>query len=90
MTTVTISLPDSLKEFVDTQVATKGYGNVSEYFRSLLREAQQSEADARLEALLLEGLASGEPIPVTKEFWTGLRAEAVRRVAERKSGKKRA
>jgi antitoxin ParD1/3/4 len=90
MTTVTISLPDSLKEFVDTQVATKGYGNVSEYFRSLLREAQQNEADARLEALLLEGLASGDPIPLTKEFWTDLKAEAVRRVAARKSGKKRA
>ena len=70
MTTVTISLPESLKEFVDVQVATKGYGNASEYFRSLLREAQQKEADARLEALLLEGLASGDPIPVTKQFWT--------------------
>ncbi len=87
MTTVTISLPESLKEFVDVQVATKGYGNVSEYFRSLLREAQQKEADARLEALLLEGLASGDPIPVTKEFWTELRAEAVRRVQARKAGK---
>ena len=89
MTTVTISLPESLKEFVDVQVATKGYGNVSEYFRSLLREAQQKEADARLEALLLEGLASGDPIPVTKEFWTELRAEAVRRVQARKAGKQR-
>jgi antitoxin ParD1/3/4 len=68
MTTVTISLPDSLREFVDTQIATKGYGNVSEYFRSLLREAQQKEADARLEALLLEGLAS-ESIPLDAEFW---------------------
>ena len=38
MTTVTISLPDSLKAFIDAQLATKGYGNVSEYFRSLLRE----------------------------------------------------
>ena len=45
------------KEFVDRQLATKGYGNVSEYFRSLLREAQAKEEDARLEALLLEGLA---------------------------------
>jgi antitoxin ParD1/3/4 len=90
MTTLTISLPDSLKEFVDTQIATKGYGNVSEYFRSLLREAQQKEADARLEALLLEGLASGDPIPVTKEFWSDLKAEAIRRVAVRKSGKKQA
>ena len=90
MTTVTISLPASLKDFVDRQVATKGYGNVSEYFRGLLREAQQKEADARLEALLLEGLTSGDPIPVTKEFWTELRAEAVRRVQARKAGKQQA
>ena len=32
MTTVTISLPDSLKAFIDGQLATKSYGNVSQYF----------------------------------------------------------
>jgi antitoxin ParD1/3/4 len=32
-------LPQSLKAFIDRQLATKGYGNVSEYFRSLLRDA---------------------------------------------------
>src|ERR1039458_2071119 len=37
MTTVTISLPETLRTFIDEQLATKGYGNVSEYFRSLLR-----------------------------------------------------
>ena len=51
-------------------------GNVSEYFRSLLREAQAKEEDTRLEALLLEGLASRDDIPVTKEFWSDLKAEA--------------
>ena len=56
MTTVTISLPESLREFIATQVKTKGYGNVSEYFRGLLREAQEREADKRLETLLLESL----------------------------------
>lgn len=75
MTTVTISLPDSLKAFIDTQLATKGYGNVSEYFRSLLREAQANEQDARLEALLLEGLAS-KRIPLGIEFRKGLEAKA--------------
>jgi antitoxin ParD1/3/4 len=75
MTIVTISLPDSLKQFVDRQVANKGYGNVSEYFRMLLREAQEKERDARLEALLLEGLASGNPIPVNEEFWNNLTAK---------------
>jgi hypothetical protein len=50
----------------------------------------ESMATARLETLLLEGLASGDPIPVTKEFWADLKAEAVRRVEARKPGKKRA
>src|SRR5262249_32829582 len=88
MTTVTISLPESLKQFVDAQVASKGYGDISEYFRSLLREAQEREADARLEALLLEGLASGDPIPVDDKFWSELRTEAEERVQARKAGNK--
>ncbi len=72
MATVTISLSKSLKQFVDEQVASKGYGDASEYFCDFLREAQQAEADARLEALLLEGLASGDPIPIDEEFWNHL------------------
>lgn len=68
MTTVTISLPKSLKAFVDSQLAGKGYGNVSEYFRSLLRAAQEKEQNDRLEALLLEGLTSGESIPIDETF----------------------
>ncbi len=87
MTTVTISLPDSLKEFVDAQVANRGYGNVSEYFRSLLREAQQKEADARLEALLLEGLAS-ESIPLNDEFWKRFEAKTSR-IWQKYAGRKK-
>ena len=87
MTTVTISLPDSLKTFIDRQLATKGYGNVSEYFRSLLRDAQQAEEDARLEALLLEGLAGGEDIPLTPAFWKELKVE-VRQIAARHAWKR--
>jgi antitoxin ParD1/3/4 len=89
MTTVTISLPESLKEFIDRQLATKGYGNVSEYFRSLLREAQSEAEDARLEALLLEGLAGGEDIPMTRKFWKDLKTEA-RGIAQKHKTRKRA
>ena len=85
MTTVTISLPESLRAFIDHQLATKGYGNVSEYFRSLLREAQKEEEDGRLEALLLEGLASGDDVPVTPEFWKDLKAEARKIAAKHKA-----
>ena len=85
MTTVTISLPESLKAFIDHQLATKGYGNVSEYFRSLLREAQKEEEDGRLEMLLLEGLASVDDVPVTPEFWKDLKAEARKIAAKHKA-----
>ena len=74
MTTLTISLPESLKEFIDTQLATKGYGNVSEYFRTLLREAQAKEEEARLETLLLEGLSS-KRLPLDAKFLKGLEAK---------------
>lgn len=83
MTTVTISLPDSLKQFIEQEVHTKGYGNVSEYLRELLREAQKKETDARLEALLLEGLASGKGQPLTADFWRELR-EGANQILRRK------
>ncbi|QND47783.1 type II toxin-antitoxin system ParD family antitoxin [Rhizobium lusitanum] len=87
MATVTISLPDNLKAFMEGQIANKGFGNVSEYVRSLLREAQAKENEARLQSLLLEGLASGDGHEVTEEFWTELKAEAAELFAKAKSGK---
>lgn len=84
MTTLTISLPDSLKEFIDIEVQTKGYGNVSEYVRGLLREAQAKEADARLETLLVEGLTTGEDIPLSPAFWAELKQDAIKILASRK------
>jgi len=89
MTTVTISLPDSLKEFIEQEVQTKGYGNVSEYVRGLLREAQQKEASSRLERLLLEGMASGKEVPLDREFWRQLRVDAEQILAGKKGKRKR-
>jgi antitoxin ParD1/3/4 len=88
MTTVTISLPESLKDFVERQLASKGYGNVSEYFRTLLREARAKEEDAKLEALLVEGLASGDDIPLTREFWRKLKGEAAQLAHKHRTRKK--
>jgi len=84
MTTLTISLPDSLKEFIDREVQNKGYGNVSEYVRGLLREAQANEADSRLEALLLEGLAKGKDISLSPAFWSELRRDAARMASKQR------
>lgn len=50
-----ISLPESLKSFVDEQVAGRGYGTSSEYVRELIRHDQDRQ---KLRSLLLEGAAS--------------------------------
>lgn len=84
MATVTISLPDSLRAFVDEQVETRGYGNVSEYFRTLVRTAQEREAERRLEEKLLEGLDSGEGTELTRESIARMTTELLDRVGKRR------
>lgn len=37
MTRLTISMPDQMNEWVEAQIAAGRYGNVSEYFRDLVR-----------------------------------------------------
>ncbi|CAB3810747.1 ribbon-helix-helix domain-containing protein [Paraburkholderia fynbosensis] len=38
MTAMNISLPDSLKDYVDEQVGEGGYGTSGEYVRELIRK----------------------------------------------------
>jgi antitoxin ParD1/3/4 len=64
MTSLNISLPQPLKDYVEERVKKGGYSTPSEYVRELLREDQKRRIEERLEALLLEGLNSGEPIAV--------------------------
>jgi antitoxin ParD1/3/4 len=81
MDTMNIALPESLKGYVQARVSEGGYGSVSEYVRELIRADQRRGAEERIDALLLEGLDSGEPIPVTPEYWEAKK----RRLAERLS-----
>ena len=64
MGTMNISLPDSLRSFVDKQVSERGYGTSSEYVRELIRRDQDRQ---HLRELLLEGAASSLTSPV---FWS--------------------
>lgn len=76
MTAMNISLPEELKEYVEQQTRA-GYSTPSEYVRELIREDQKRRARERLDALLLEGLDSGDPIAATPEFWSALKREAL-------------
>ena len=79
MDTMNIALPESMKEFVQERVSEGGYSSVSEYVRELIRADQRLRAEERIDALLLEGLDSGEPTPVAKEYWD----EKKRKLTER-------
>jgi antitoxin ParD1/3/4 len=82
MQTMNISLPEPLKAFVDAQIATGRYSSVSEYMRELIREDERRRAQAQLEGLLLEGLAS-EKTALTRQDYQDIRREALARVQSR-------
>jgi len=87
MQTMNISLPDQLKEFVDQQVDSGRYSSVSEYVRDLIRGDERKRAQEKLEALLAEGLQSGEPTGMTKQDWVDIRREALQVYKARKARK---
>jgi antitoxin ParD1/3/4 len=72
-TTMNISLPETLRDFVEEAVDTGGYSSVSEYMRELVRQAK-TEKD--LENRLLAALDSADLGPVDPEFFDGLKARA--------------
>jgi antitoxin ParD1/3/4 len=78
MSTMNISLPDSLKSFVDEQVSQRGYGTSSEYVRELIRRDQDR---LQLRNLLLAGASSDPSTAVNETYFEGLR-ERVRGTAQ--------
>lgn len=84
MTSMNISLPEELKEYVEAQ--TKGgYSTPSEYVRELIRGDQKRRAKEKLGSLLLEGLNSGDSITVDAKFWSDLKQEALAKLESRKN-----
>ncbi|WEG07860.1 type II toxin-antitoxin system ParD family antitoxin [Microbacterium horticulturae] len=73
MTTMNISLPDELKEFVEAQVSERGYGTNSEFVRDLIRREQSR---ARVRALVVEGMASPEGSEMDAAYFDRLRERA--------------
>jgi antitoxin ParD1/3/4 len=71
MSTMNISLPETLKAFVDEQVNERGYGTSSEYVRELIRREQDR---VELRKLLVAGAASPPTAAVNKAYFEGLRA----------------
>ncbi len=78
-----ISLPVSLKSFVDEQVTQRGYGSSSEYVRALIRKDRDRQ---HLRALLLAGAASAPSLPADAAHFNTLRETLHTKVGQRRRG----
>ncbi len=52
-TTMNVSLPETMKSFVEERLESDGYGTASEYIRDLIRADQKRRAETQLETLTL-------------------------------------
>jgi antitoxin ParD1/3/4 len=57
MTSLNISLPDPLKDYVEERVATGDFGTPSEFIRNLIRQDKELRR-SRIETELLDALQS--------------------------------
>ncbi len=78
MSRLTISVPDQMNEWVEAQISAGRYGNVSEYFRDLVRRDQERKESAinELRAMLDRAEASGISDKTLPEVLEAARQEA--------------
>lgn len=66
MATLNISLPDEMRDWIDSQISSGRYANASDYMRDLIRRNQSSTDLIRL--ALIEGEQSGESKATVKDI----------------------
>jgi len=84
MTSLNVSLPEAMRNWIDRQVKEGGYGTASEFVREVLREARKTRARRELEEKLIEGIKSGPATPMTKADWARIRQRAIKRASKRR------
>ena len=82
--TMTISLPEDLKQFVKNRSRTAHFGTPSDYIRGLIREDVRRLEEERLEIELMKGL-KGKGIAMTPEAWKRMRSEAAKIIQSKRT-----
>jgi antitoxin ParD1/3/4 len=89
MTTMQVSFPEPLKQYIDDLVAQGTFKDTSEYLRTLVDRDRRARQGAHIESLLMDGLNSGPSTPMTAEGWDEIEREGQRLIAARKAKKAR-
>jgi antitoxin ParD1/3/4 len=83
-TSMQISVPPSLKEWVEEQIAAEGHDSASAFFQTLVRKERKRRLQQELEKSLLASLDSGESTPMTAGDWEKIRLEGKKRLARKR------
>ncbi len=76
-----IVIPARLDAWLVREVESGGFGTPSEYIRHLLLRAQVERSTKSVDALLIEGEASGKAKPMTDRDWAAIRRRTEARAA---------
>ncbi len=81
MTTVTmnISMPDTLRDFVESRVKARGYTSASEYMRELVRRDEERAAHDQFYTAIEAGVNSG----ICAESWADQRQRLAGEIVSR-------
>ena len=82
-----ISLPETLKRFAKARAEEGGYSNPSDYVRALIRDDRKTVEKEKLDQMLLEGLASGDPKVLDEAEWESIRTDILARAAKKNKTK---
>ena len=81
MATMNVSLPDQMKNWIDTRLEDGRFSNTSDYVRHLIRRDQErAQAIEAVQQAIDEGVQSGEPEPFDfKAFKAKMREQHARK-----------
>ncbi|MGI8772609.1 MAG: ribbon-helix-helix domain-containing protein [Acidobacteriaceae bacterium] len=82
MTSMNISLPTPLKEYVEAKTAAEGYSTPSEYVRELIRRDKRGREQSDVEGRLLAGMES-PLVEAGPDFWNNLEKTALARATRK-------
>lgn len=80
METIKIALPEAMRSFVEKRAVEGSFSDVREYVLDVIRSDLRRRHEERIDELLLEGLASGEPFEVDEAYWQAKRERLVARL----------
>lgn len=77
MASLTVSVPDEMKAFVERETSKRGLASEEEYLNILILEERKRKAEEHLEELLLEGIDSPTTV-VDARWWERFRSRILK------------